>query len=669
MSDDEQSNIEGGTFNEIKPGLNRRQFIAAVGAGSVAATLGSNTALAQSTPIYRIHPAIGVARLGNADPGTYFLGPEQPGVTVSGPFKAPGTDGVGRVRPQAVRYRIWEYARDANGVLTPVREVQLGQNGVTEIDWTVHVANHKAAWFEENGAEGETLAPGPLRNPSVGTGYNDPARQSLMTDFGAHTIHASAGTGATVAIQYDPSNTNQLFVRGSDGVTPVIDYHGQMRVDGNGRLIYIAGKGHTASNLAPAAPMSHWSNNNNWFDDMADGPVGATVTVNGQRVPMDPGVGNAWVLSAPPRFAPGIHPAISLYDTLSDMAVREMPIPKNSLYMAGGPLARVAQMNQVWPFGNGFTPDFESEILPILQAAVNYTYVSGLVNFKHGSMADPTLGDPSASAANARRGVFTYLRSPTDAAVNQPGSGGTMPLMYGDDWYQGNNLFSANFGNVGSGNAGGGGQTINHFPKYQRYMTLKPMQYALMQQWANGNFIGSSTPLASPAPSPFDFDRAVLENCIGGPFYPGIECSWQMRNPKLFAEPFRLMWDPDPTQPNAISQYLVDANLNIEGTPIAPGHFSRQMALPWQADFNDCVRLLNYTWWPSARPDDVFVNPTDTLNQRVPWSRPSGKYSNNYASISSHMDMVNSWYKYGFVELDTASGVYIESERYTGIIP
>jgi hypothetical protein len=57
---------------------------------------------------YRIHPAIGVARVGNADPSAYFLGPERPRQQVTGasdagsavpPFK---TDGL--IKRQAARF-------------------------------------------------------------------------------------------------------------------------------------------------------------------------------------------------------------------------------------------------------------------------------------------------------------------------------------------------------------------------------------------------------------------------------------------------------------------------------------------------------------------------------------------------------------------------------------
>src|SRR5690349_19825731 len=70
-------------------GLTRREFVAAVGIGAASLAAGVQTATASSTPIYRIHPAIGVARVGNADPSAFFIGPEIPG---QGPLgDAPGT--------------------------------------------------------------------------------------------------------------------------------------------------------------------------------------------------------------------------------------------------------------------------------------------------------------------------------------------------------------------------------------------------------------------------------------------------------------------------------------------------------------------------------------------------------------------------------------------------
>src|SRR5215472_1450231 len=152
------------------PGVSRRRFVA--GAGAAAAAAVTKPALAFSggagtTPIYRIHPAIGVARLGNADPSTYFIGPEAPGY---GPLNSPPGTAVppykaadGRVKPQGARFRIFEYAL-VNGRLLPVREVNLDTPGVASITWTVHLANKKASFYKFNGPAGETSPPEPLRN-------------------------------------------------------------------------------------------------------------------------------------------------------------------------------------------------------------------------------------------------------------------------------------------------------------------------------------------------------------------------------------------------------------------------------------------------------------------------------------------------------------------------
>src|SRR5215831_5296840 len=94
------------------PAVTRRQVL---GKTIAAASLATVPRLEGSTPsdnartdsLYRIHPAIGIARFGNADPSTFFIGPEVPGYGPSG--DAPGT-GVspykhnGLVKPQAARF-------------------------------------------------------------------------------------------------------------------------------------------------------------------------------------------------------------------------------------------------------------------------------------------------------------------------------------------------------------------------------------------------------------------------------------------------------------------------------------------------------------------------------------------------------------------------------------
>src|SRR5436309_1896435 len=94
--------------------------------------------------IYKIHPAIGVARVGNA-PDAFFIGPEtpdSPGVELA----ADGAETAlqqykadGKIKRQAARFRVFEYD-DANGKLigevTPDKAV---------IEWDVTLVNRKAA--------------------------------------------------------------------------------------------------------------------------------------------------------------------------------------------------------------------------------------------------------------------------------------------------------------------------------------------------------------------------------------------------------------------------------------------------------------------------------------------------------------------------------------------
>jgi hypothetical protein len=228
--------------------------------------------------VWKIHPAIGVARLGNADAAEFFLGPEAPGVPAGS--SPPGTTAppykhAGLVKPQAVRFRIWEYA-DVHGRLTAQRELTLDDADVVAIDWQVHLANRKASFHQFQGLAGEQSAPGPRRNGGV------PAAE-LEIDPGPRSVSGRAmsgvtftpGTSANPAAETWPVYPGPAPPRG----TRVIDYLGELRTDDAGRLIVIGGRGKSASNRRTR--LNHYANNDGWFDDVSDGPVSATVTLRG----------------------------------------------------------------------------------------------------------------------------------------------------------------------------------------------------------------------------------------------------------------------------------------------------------------------------------------------------------------------------------------------------
>jgi hypothetical protein len=628
--DEETRAIGAQAPSPVTAQISRRHAVAGITAAAAVAASKPARAFASgsATPIYRIHPAIGVARVGNADSSTFYIGPEAPGYGPLG--SAPGTvvspykDANGNVKPMAVRFRIFEYAM-VNGRLLPVREVNLATPGVASIKWSVHLANKKASFYQFQGPSGENTPPGPLRNASVTN------RASLENDYGPRAI-SGASQGPTV---FAPGDASQVSCVVDGTGAPVIPYLGELRTDDHGRLIVIGGKGHSASNLTPPPDLgvsvsgTSYANNDNWFDDTSDGPVTAIVTINEGGTSVDVPVdakGGAWVVCTPPDFAPRIRGAVSGYDLLLDLAVRSIPIPsENGLYDDGGPLAMVRTYKADFIPGADFelptsVPDFTEEVQPVLLAGYNYWWVDGLVTQKHNSLIDPSLANPDPANNKNRQGVFIYLRPPL--GVNGPTGNQTMPHLKGDNPYVGST------------------------PDAVRHLTLTHVQYALMRNWSNGVF---TPPSGGPPPPPtitaWGLDQAVLENCVGGAFFPGIEMGWQWRNPSLYAEPFRLNLQ-------AKSGYWGETQ------QIGPGHFTRQMALPWQADFNDCRDEGDYGWWPSQRPTGVL--PSATATQRADWARPNVVFASG-KNVSTHADMLACWFKFGFV---VQSGeLFIETER------
>ena len=73
-------------------------------------------------------------------------------------------------------------------------------------------------------------------------------------------------------------------------------------------------------------PLIHFADSKGWFDDTSDGPITASVTLkNGNTLPVKD---NAWVIVAPPKFAPYHYPIVTLYDTMKQVALDENWIVK-----------------------------------------------------------------------------------------------------------------------------------------------------------------------------------------------------------------------------------------------------------------------------------------------------------------------------------------------------
>ena len=75
---------------------------------------------------------------------------------------------------------------------------------------------------------------------------------------------------------------------------------GEIRTDDDGRLLVLGGFGNSGSPSNNA--LGGFGDSDEWHDDVSDGPVTATVTVGGQTFT----AAGAWVIVAPPKFAPPI---------------------------------------------------------------------------------------------------------------------------------------------------------------------------------------------------------------------------------------------------------------------------------------------------------------------------------------------------------------------------
>ena len=307
----------------------------------------------------KIYPGIGIARLGNSV-DDFFLAPEIPGV---GPQELTADDSVQPVqkfkdaakaiRRQGVRFRIFEF-EDGN----VTREIT-AENG---IEWRVELANEKAAAghfvSEEQPEDTE-----PLRNPGIAE-----SQLIIKPVFGP-----ISGLNLTVKAAPEGSFQGQ----------PV--YLGELRTDGKGRLVVLGGRGVSAS-IPPGLPLgdgsggdNDFANNRGWQDDVADGPISATVRIPGQ--PDQVLTNAAWVIVAPPDFAPFTNGVTTLYDV-------------------------VAQAIGVAPRR---PPSFRLDILPIVQAASGLKWVSALDLWTQISTDFAQLARTDSSAAQLRQDTLSLL--------------------------------------------------------------------------------------------------------------------------------------------------------------------------------------------------------------------------------------------------------------------
>jgi len=497
-----------------------------------------------------IHPGIGIARVGNS-PDEFFVGPElpYPSGAPDGGYKDP----AGALKRQAARFRIYGY--DAAGEI--VGELTADD---ASISWSVHLANKKAAWYNfEVALDIANTMPCTRRNP----GFVGEQRQQLVIDPGPRRISGRNRHGRAA-----------IFDTGTFCGQPV--YLGELHTDRQGRLLVLGGHGHAASAF-PHNPPTTFANNLGWHDDTSDGPVEATVQINGRTIPVDP----AWVVVAPPNYAPDIISVQTMYDVLFDT------------------------YQDQW-FALGQTPSFTRDIAPLLmrfceQQWVNYGF---FVQFGRGGPNEFVRADYLDRLASARpeyaelrRQIFHMFRNPASQVLDIEG----WPPMYGDDV---------------SGPA----------TDPRQLLSITATQYGYLKQWAAGTFVADweqrdrspaqrieDVPIAQ---QPGVLDQAALTFCLGGPFHPGCELTWPMRSITLYRAPFRIR-PRSANQPEPdYGEILTTAIVTSAGGPLtasSPGDLTRWMAVPWHTDTASCQAGYTAayepflpTFWPARVPNHVL---------------------------------------------------------------
>ena len=520
--------------------------------------------VARDTKIVRaaIHPAIGIARVGNST-DEFFLGPE---VTEPVPEK-PGfyKDSTGALKRQAARFRIYGY--NAAGQVV----AELNANNAL-IAWTVHVANKKAAWYQFQIALDipEAKSTTPAVDPSLrrNAGVKGADRQKLTIDPGPVTITGASKSGSGYAF-----DQGRFFDR------PV--YLGELQTDKLGRLVFLGGRGVSAS--ASGAPAGTFANNDGWHDDTSDGPVTAVVSINGQPIPCQ----SAWVAVAPPNYAPSLVSVRTMYDLLRSTFVDNNWIEEPA------------------------TVSFKSDVLPVLQRLARLQWVNAGFAASFGWGVNRVLDDPLFLRQLSKRGAtpnddnFSEVRRQIFNGFRIFDRDGLSPVptpwIYGD---------AMDFKPVSP----------------RQYVALSPLQMRQLKRWAAGDFIDDYD-TAAPSPAIFDsipvagqpamLDRASLTFCLADAFHPGCELTWPMRHISLFSSPFRVKAQPTGTpEPDYGPQLTPEIALQFGGPLSAqgPGDLTRWMAVPWQTDTASCQSGYDKTYdpflptfWPARVPNQVLT--------------------------------------------------------------
>lgn len=508
-----------------------------------------------------IYPPLGLARLGNSEaPDGWFLATQVRGRPPQLPTSlgGPGRDDDGRILRQAVLFHVYAELDDG-------RIVEVTAGDQVSITWEVTVANLKAGWYQFLQAmdlPADLVKSAERRNALVSTG-----RGAL--DITPSTRRISSK---------DPASASKVFDDGTFFGKPV--YLGELRIDSFGRLLFLGGRGESASRVPGNKPET-FANNDDWHDDVCDGPVRATVEIQGQRFEAEPG----YVAVAPPNYAPGLFGVVTMEDAVTETWIDagwiERPVSTSFTYDVWPIFDRLSQMSWV-------------------NSGIHIALGSGSPLDARDEMVVGRMRNAAQSQKAWRARVFDLFLPPGASVFDS----GRIPQIFGDAYGEADGSLA------------------------MERLSVTSTMYLHLQRWRDGDF-QDDWPGSIPLPMQFDeltaseqvhhLERAALYECLGGPFHPGIELTWSLRDRRQWQRPYRLAINPEnnPARQD-FGELLTRAECLADGGPleaVAPGCLTRWLGVPWQTDEASCNSERDYapslylsmpSFWGARVPDQVL---------------------------------------------------------------
>ncbi len=591
----------------------------------------------------KIHPAIGVARLGNS-PSESFIGPEVPYIIPRdfGFYR----DANGFIKRQAARFRIYGY--NAAGEL--VSEITADQ---ADIRWTVEVANTKAAWYNfDTAMDLPEAVEVPLRNRA----FTGEERKKLRIEPGSRTITGKNRKG----VQFDTGTFCGLSV-----------YLGELATDDAGRLLVLGGRGRSSSAFGQKTPSS-FDNNDGWHDDVSDGPVTAEVMMDGVHIPVEP----AWVVTVPPNYAPDLTTFPTMYDVVYDV-------------MLNGGVGWVGYPSQI---------SFMEHIYPIFKTLstfqwVNFGYFShygfGAPFDFEGSALFARLADPSPQNQEFRTLLFQYFRNPAASNSNPL----QWPWITGDTWMNPGSAQEALsvtptqyqfLSQWAAGNFVDDSTEIQHIPKSLDEIPV-PLQPAALDKAALYFLSGG----------PFHPGVDVSWTLRHYTLYDGA-----FRIKHANGEP-EVDFGPTLKPGDVISMFIAGIPIPGNGGPLnsqRPGDLTKWLSIPWQLELVACspgvlpgADPYLPAFWPTRIPDNVLTkekldtikdgDSTPTQKQQAFTSRARWTRSIQGFWMAQAAEISDAFYRLGIIQQVSGVGVEgfpdtmyvetppIEGESSTNVLP